>query len=637
MTCVVRGYIVLFLISSMVFLSLNNSAHAIHGGLEYKSPKISSTVIWGASCADVDEDGICDDWESNMDLVVKNDTGNIAYTYTCGLVPKNNEPDVSRDYLTNPADYSGDWVGCPGPDKQDIFVEIDYMDGHYPDMRAISDVQHAFLAHNIRLHIQLDEMALNGAVTSSDRNYKTYFPGSDRSASVYGFDQVKTAHFGTSIERNLGNWMSGTQAGQGWIGKKQVFHYALFVNRWAGDLSASGIAEVWGNDIMISLGAFSGGVGSRDEQAGTFMHELGHNLKLHHGGPYADKINCKPHYLSVMNYAYQFKNFDTSRPLEYSRSDIEPPGTTSLSESNPMERPIALRSYPGGERNIVFGPTNPPPLPLPTTNAQINWDRDAEYEPSSGQDILGLNELSGCGLPYSSPQTYSSYNDTDNLVLKFRASDNSYFASGASVTEEQLQENLPQEITKTDVINQRISRIDTFDALMSRLLESDSDSNTITPTSFDDKEFDDSYHYIQLTKDNDVQMGSDSGVVESDSDNKLEAAVLEETRKIRKLVEDDDMHGAVKAVDEFRKKYDDEIKASLSDSEYEQYNLNIRDMRKAFVVALDYREQQCTTCQEPDQTTLQWWPYVLTIIILIAITTFVITKSRVKSRQIQKM
>src|SRR5262249_28869273 len=38
--------------------------------------------------------------------------------------------------------------------------------------------------------------------------------------------------------------------------------------------------------------------------AGTFMHELGHNLGLHHGGD-SDE-NYKPNYISVMNYAFQF-------------------------------------------------------------------------------------------------------------------------------------------------------------------------------------------------------------------------------------------------------------------------------------------------------------------------------------------
>ena len=58
----------------------------------------------------------------------------------------------------------------------------------------------------------------------------------------------------------------------------------------------------------------------RWDQAGTFMHELGHNLGLRHGG--TDESNYKPNYLSVMNYAFQFYgliknnsqgNFDYSR------------------------------------------------------------------------------------------------------------------------------------------------------------------------------------------------------------------------------------------------------------------------------------------------------------------------------------
>ena len=44
-------------------------------------------------------------------------------------------------------------------------------------------------------------------------------------------------------------------------------------------------------------------VGSRDEQAGTFMHELGHAVGLEHGGD--EDVNRKPNYLSVMSYAMQ--------------------------------------------------------------------------------------------------------------------------------------------------------------------------------------------------------------------------------------------------------------------------------------------------------------------------------------------
>jgi hypothetical protein len=55
-------------------------------------------------------------------------------------------------------------------------------------------------------------------------------------------------------------------------------------------------------------------------QAGTFMHELGHNLGIHHGGG-TDK-NHVPNYLSVMNYSFQFTGLQTSPDgVDYSRYD----------------------------------------------------------------------------------------------------------------------------------------------------------------------------------------------------------------------------------------------------------------------------------------------------------------------------
>src|SRR5262249_38736854 len=61
-------------------------------------------------------------------------------------------------------------------------------------------------------------------------------------------------------------------------------------------------------------------VGTALQQAGTLMHELGHTLTLTHGGTYYTNpapnqnapvydINCKPNYLSSMNYLFQVRGF----------------------------------------------------------------------------------------------------------------------------------------------------------------------------------------------------------------------------------------------------------------------------------------------------------------------------------------
>src|SRR5262249_56056988 len=57
--------------------------------------------------------------------------------------------------------------------------------------------------------------------------------------------------------------------------------------------SSGGQGEIGGNDFIVF-----------NPDAGTIMHELGHTLNLHHGG-FQDTPNCKPNYVSLMNYDNQ--------------------------------------------------------------------------------------------------------------------------------------------------------------------------------------------------------------------------------------------------------------------------------------------------------------------------------------------
>ena len=94
-------------------------------------------------------------------------------------------------------------------------------------------------------------------------------------------------------------------------------------------------------------------------QAGTLMHELGHNLGLHHGG--ADDLVRKPNYLSVMNYAFQLTGLMRSNLtffLDYSRFTI-PLDERALDEGNGFgitSGPAALLNTtgkcPSGAQNL---------------------------------------------------------------------------------------------------------------------------------------------------------------------------------------------------------------------------------------------------------------------------------------------
>jgi hypothetical protein len=88
-------------------------------------------------------------------------------------------------------------------------------------------------------------------------------------------------------------------------------------------------------------------VGTIAVQIGTLTHELGHALTLTHGGTYyisADPsvpsydINCKPNFVSVMNYLFQVRGFADNDSIvnygfDYSDQDLGPLDETALNES----------------------------------------------------------------------------------------------------------------------------------------------------------------------------------------------------------------------------------------------------------------------------------------------------------------
>lgn len=91
----------------------------------------------------------------------------------------------------------------------------------------------------------------------------------------------------------------------------------------------TGVGDFPGGDVLVTLGAFADAsglpVGTPFMQASTLMHEIGHGFERRHGGG-AREPNCKPTYLSVMNYLYQLRGLldDGGRPhLDFSRA-IEP-------------------------------------------------------------------------------------------------------------------------------------------------------------------------------------------------------------------------------------------------------------------------------------------------------------------------
>jgi uncharacterized delta-60 repeat protein len=99
--------------------------------------------------------------------------------------------------------------------------------------------------------------------------------------------------------------------------RRAVFHYVVYADILGG-VNASGISRgIPAADFILAAGdpSWNGGLTVTQERS-LFLHELGHNLALHHGG--ADDINYKPNYHSVLNYLWSLTGLPPDNRPDYS-------------------------------------------------------------------------------------------------------------------------------------------------------------------------------------------------------------------------------------------------------------------------------------------------------------------------------
>lgn len=268
-------------------------------------------VVLGTDVVDTDSDGLVDKWEDGSTNV---DPGN-------GQV------------LPNLA-AMGARVG-----PKDVFIQIDYMETaattyggvpkpahtHRPSDDALAMVRSAFAAKGITVHFEVAATGIDEAITNTGCT----------SSPQQGDWQCQFYNYPGTI-----GWKTGflNLRDRRWDpNRRHMFRYALFAHaiglpksedRNLPDFHVprtnTGAGDFPGADILVTLGAFpdiaGNPVGTPYMQAATLMHELGHNLERRHGGE-ALAPNCKPTYLSVMNYLYQLRGLldDSGRPhLDFS-------------------------------------------------------------------------------------------------------------------------------------------------------------------------------------------------------------------------------------------------------------------------------------------------------------------------------
>lgn len=285
---------------------------------------------------DSDGDGIPDQWEKNGITVGASSTvvgvGNLVGRGTFINLKKMGADPMHKDLFIH-ADWMHSGPGAPIPNFK-------------PSVRTMAQVIAAFAQApvtnpdgkpGINLHVDIGkDRIMNpltgekwGPLSAADEQpyhatlgtYKSN--GATPPVQVYdwtAFDVMKGDFFGVSRRR-------------------PVFHYVLFCNNYDGAKKSGGLSRAIGaSDFLIAYGQVNGG--TLIALATTFMHELGHNLGLQHGGD--EETNYKPNYLSIMNYAFGLEGLVRSNGghyIDYSRRALPTLNENLLNEAVGISNP----------------------------------------------------------------------------------------------------------------------------------------------------------------------------------------------------------------------------------------------------------------------------------------------------------
>ncbi len=265
--------------------------------------------------------------------------------------------------------------------EKDVFIQFDWMQGsdlhlHVPKLAALQMLATVFRSNNIFMHFDVGSHYQVGGwpfiiPTANARGGQAIpeapllcvpsatvtceFPNYPVLGWKSGFDAIANGYTALNIPAYFSH------------DRKDIFYYALFSHALSGPFttppatvpySVSGVGDAPGGDLMVSLGLWPqpdpAGCLQDDPnetttnlcvnqsgtvliQAGTLMHELGHNMGLRHAGLF-DTPNCMPQYQSVMNYMYQtlgLTRADGSEAIDFSKGLLGSLNESSLLDSLP--------------------------------------------------------------------------------------------------------------------------------------------------------------------------------------------------------------------------------------------------------------------------------------------------------------
>jgi hypothetical protein len=338
-------------------------------------------------CVDPDRDRLCSAYETA--------TGRYVSPTNTGTNPNN--PDTDGDGVNDGDEVLITAGGLDlramgaSPVRKNIFLEYDWVDdnedsnscsfhSHRPTQEIMDRVAFAFASASVANPdgttgiTLIQDWGQGGPLTGG--NLVAHGGNVNGGVGDTDYVSIKSANFASN--------------------RSGYFHYVEMVHWYTAVYGSSGQAELFGNDMIVSLGCY----GTASNVANTIVHELGHNLGLGHGGD--TSCNWKPNYNSVMNYRFQFPGVDTScnalgnygefNVLDYSRGTRLPLNETSLNE--------------------VEGTCG---------SAPIDWNSDGRIQPGLLYDLNRRSSYPSPSTPVDNSAcggeltTLTDYNDWANL------------------------------------------------------------------------------------------------------------------------------------------------------------------------------------------------------------------------------
>ena len=346
------------------------------------------------------------------------------------------------------------------PDHKDIFVEYDWLPGRDPVASTIAGVKAAFAAApkdaggvsnpddapGITLWVDTgnaatgDDLGGGGEIDLDDvpNGVSVSKLGGDfDNNNIADFYDVKALYFNPN--------------------RRFAFHYVIGGPNGTEEQGApagsctdgvdnDGDGQVDGDDVANCFSNSQGeGVGNdfflNVPGSGIFMHELGHNLGLDHGG--FEARNCKPNYVSVMNYNMQngipqdtIAGQDTdadgvpdNRIIDYSPPRF--PGGRGIAPLPTLDENGADALNGNGlDETVILDPSDPENMTVfidamgatqtSALDAPIDWNGDGVPDDTGVTANVNSGPASGCSTEPLDGDPHVGQDDWSLIVMNFR-------------------------------------------------------------------------------------------------------------------------------------------------------------------------------------------------------------------------